>query len=304
MKKRITIFMLCLMMLFSSTSVTYAHKEQGEHDVDLRNVLFGEGKQPNDRASKAKFQAIANAASLCIDQYSINETIKAKKKEFDDLDKRIHFSFSFDDIELVSSKVGNKPVGPNTHRSFTHRGWDFTEYPDLELWKKRKMILTATVNKELFSSGTGLFAEIYDSYIAEETACNKQCEALCKLIYYVHILGDYEEGISKDVFNQITPLYRLNDSSSPTIIGDIIALLPDLFKPSHSRSALKDELILIQRDVEKVYRDHRNGFEQEQRDECCKYARDVLKWLIIYIPGMLKETDFFQAAFYANKNAA
>ena len=67
-----------------------------------------------------------------------------------------------------------------------------------ELWERRKLILTATVNKELFGKDPGILKRFkwVEGLVYSEEACNDQCEAFCELVYYLHILGDYEEATS------------------------------------------------------------------------------------------------------------
>ena len=311
MKKKVGIFVLALLLLMSNAQVTYAHSSQKEHDADLLAVLFGEGTTLNNE-QKQVFQDIADAAALCIDQFSVNEWIRTMEKStFDPLKKRIGFSFGFDDIELVKSKV-NSPnnISANTHRHYTHRGWNFPfQSPtELEFWNQRKRILTATVNKDMFGVSPGLLARIpwMEGVLFSEDACNKQCEAFCELVYYVHVLGDYERGIAKSPFSQLVPLVRPNEISnqSPALLQDLINLFPVLFeKQPWSSQNLKQDLQRIEDEADKLYRIWGEIQTQEQRDQCCELAEKVLKLLKERIPDLLKHEDFFANVFYVPKAA-
>lgn len=305
MKKRFIIIMLCLIMMLSSISVSNAHEKQSEHDADLRNVLFGRNKSPADNE---KFQFIADAAALCIDQYSSNDTIRAKEDTFDQLKKRVGFSYTFDDIELKKGRAGAiTNVTGTTHRRYTHKGWNFEYGGDgADFWELRKKILIVTVNKELFDTSPGIFARLpyVGKYLDNDEPCSEQCEAFCELIYYVHILGDYEKGKNKSSVQNLvtTPLYPNN--GSPGLIQDLRTLIPILFgsQQQWNYSLLNNKLKAVEEKARLLYKD--NGINtQEKADLCCDYAQEVLNLLIDYIPGLLQKTEFFQAAFPA-KNAA
>ena len=205
-------FLVVVVLVCGFTFISKAHDSQKEHDDDLFAVLFGDGYNlASDK--KPAFQAVADAAALCIDQFSTNEDKRSKEGLFKDLKTRVGFSMSFDDIELLNGKGGMK-VSARTHRRYTHRGWNFSfllgsqenqnkdEHSLLRneqnLWLQRKKILTATVNKELFGKTSGILGNFHflEGALYSEEACNDQCEAFCCLVYNVHILGDYMEADS------------------------------------------------------------------------------------------------------------
>ena len=68
MPRRILACVLSLILFLSALPVAYAHPSQNEHDDDLKKVLFGEGYILTGE-KKQIFQAIADAAALCIDQF-------------------------------------------------------------------------------------------------------------------------------------------------------------------------------------------------------------------------------------------
>lgn len=301
MNRRLISFLLLFVLLFGMTIPAYAHPKQGEHDTDLATLLFGEGYTLTGE-KKAKFQAIADAAALCIDQFSANEEMRSKEDLFDSLNARIGFSFSFDDIELQKAQDGKTNVSAKTHRRYTHRGWNFTEYPLKDLWVQRKKILTATVNKELFGKSPGVLSKIpwAEGLAYSEAACNKQCEAFCELVYCIHILGDYEEATSySSEFQQLIPLVRHEDPQSPALIDDIINLIPILFeKQSWTYPILIQELEGIKADAEKVMFVTGGIRTQEQFNEYHQCALDVMQAIQDHVPDMLRKTDFFSEAFY------
>ena len=124
MVKRIVSLLLIVLLLFSIAVYSYARDEQKEHDNDLKKALFGSKDKILTGERKIAFQAIADAAALCIDQFSPNAESRSKEKLFNDLKQRVGFSFSFNDIDLLNGKNG-LIVSARTHRRYTHRGWNF-----------------------------------------------------------------------------------------------------------------------------------------------------------------------------------
>ncbi len=299
--KRTLALLLFAIVLLSNLTVVSAHESQVEHDKDLQAVLFGADVFLSAE-QRTKFQAIADAAALCIDQFSTNDTARSKEPEFNELKKRIGFSLTFDDIELKKGRAGALVnVTAKTHRTYTHRGWNFPYGgTGSNFWEARKKILFATVNKELFGKSPGILARVpfIGYYFADEEPCNKQCEAFCELVYYVHILGDYEKGKKDSIINlTTTPLYRHEDPNNPALIQDIIALIPILFESQQwSYPQLILELEQIEENASKLY-EGKGITTQEEADMCCEYAHQVLELLIQYIPNLLRNTDFFSSAF-------
>lgn len=303
MAKKIVALVLAFLLFTSLIPVAFAHPNQGAHDTDLSEFLFGEGYYLTGE-KKAKFQAIADAAALCIDQFSSNEDQESKKPLFDSLDQRIGFSFTFEDIELQKLPGGINASAKN-HRRYTHRGWNFKDYPTemQKLWERRKLILTATVNKELFGKDPGILRRFkwVEGLVYSEEACNDQCEAFCELVYYLHILGDYEEATSySSEFQQLIPLIRdPEDTSAPAMIDELIKLVPTLFdSQSWSTPVLIQELERIKADAEKIMLVQGGIRTQEQFDSYKACAIDLIDTLKNYIPGLLKNTAFFSNAFY------
>ena len=292
--------LICALLVFlcAIPSASFAHGSQKEHDDELFAVLFGEGY--NLAADKKEvFQAIADATALCIDQFSVNETIRSKEEQFNKLKEREGFSLSFDAIELQKGTGGINVVA-KTHRRYTHRGWDFSMYPLPELWNKRKKILTATVNKELFGQSSGVFhiLPFLEGTLYNEDACNDQCEAFCKLAYYVHILGDHKEAESyTPEFSQLIPLVRHEDPTSPALIQELIDLLPVLCQGQDCTS-LVNELQNIQAIASNAYNAKEGLGSQINFDNYHACAENVYKKLVEYLPDMMRKTDYFKSVFY------
>lgn len=305
MIRRLLIIMTAMLLLVCSIMpAAYAHDSQKEHDDDLLYVLFGEGYSLA-RDKKPIFQAIADAAALCIDQFSVNAESRSKEKQFNDLKQRVGFSISFNDIDLLNGKDG-LIVSARTHRRYTHRGWDFpyTMEKEQQIWTQRKKILTATVNKELFGVSSGFWGNFHflEGTVYSETACSPQCDAFCELVYYVHILGDFMEATSYSAeFQQLVPLTRPNDNSEASaLVDDIIELIPELFPNQKNKySTLVDALNnKIRPEADRILNTWGGIQTQEQFNEYHQCAKDVLQLLMEEIPGLLRNEEFFSKAFF------
>lgn len=303
-RRLLVIAMIIVLLACSVIPVAYAHDSQKEHDDDLLYVLFGEGYSLA-KDKRPIFQAIADAAALCIDQFSANKDSRSKEGLFNDLKRRVGFSMSFNDIELLNGK-DNLLVSARTHRRYTHRGWDFP-YPmenQQKLWTQRKKILTATVNKELFGVSSGFLGNFHflEGTMYSELACNPQCDAFCALVYYVHILGDFMEADSYSAeFQQLVPLTRPHDDSEASaIIDDLVELIPDLFPEQQNKySTLVGTLNnTIRPEVDNILRSWGGIQTQEQFNDYHKCAEDVLRALMDEIPGLLRNEEFFSKAFF------
>ena len=316
MIKRLQVVLIIIILLSCAIiPVAYGHGSQKEHDDELFAVLFGDGYNlASDK--KPAFQAIADAAALCIDQFSTNEDKRSKEGLFNDLKSRVGFSMSFDDIELLNGKDGMR-VSARTHRRYTHRGWNFSFTlgsdeqskdeqsllkSEQKLWVQRKKILTATVNKELFGKASGFLGNFHflEGSLYSEEACNEQCEAFCLLVYNVHILGDYLEADSYSAeFQQLIPLARHEDPNSPAMIRDIINALPDLFpNQKNSYQNLIQNLQDIEAEADQILNAWGGIRTQEQFDAYHACAEKLLELLKEQIPGLLKNEEFFSNAFY------
>jgi hypothetical protein len=280
----------------------YAHDKQKEHDEELKQVLFGNKDVILPSDQQQAFQHIANAISFCIDQFSTTEVARAKSSLYDELKRDESLPYSFEEVELQKNEFGKNITG-QTHRKYTHRGWEFSEYPLKDLWKKRQEIVRLTVNKELFGSSDDFFAFSWLPWNQSvRSADKKQVEAFCALLYYVHILGDHIEAETYSAEEQIlVPISSSHDLKSPSIVGDLKKYLPDLFPTQKTKrlyGQMIDELNEIGARAEEQYYFHPGGIRtQEQFDAYHKCAEDLLVALSDYIPKLLKNEEFFSYTF-------
>lgn len=303
MKKRVIALLLAAVLLVMGGAPAFAHDDQGEHDEDLKYALFGSREKALSGDEKLIFDAISNAAALTIDQFSPNDSLKWKEGTYDklqsDLQKlKLHkLDIAFDDIDL-NSKVDGKNVVANTHRKYTHLGWNYKNYPDEEFWEKRKQVLLHTVNwtlfndKAAFSWVPGLSNVLYSP--------SEQCDAFCALVYYIHILGDHIEGDVPEKLTDIEPLIQYTNLSTPGIITEMKEQLEIVFisqNSSWSYAAMMEDLSALGIDAER----NCGMWGSIDTVEKCKtnqeYAEKLLDILADYLPQLLKNEPFFADHF-------
>lgn len=275
-----------------------AHGSQSDHDKDLKLALFGDADHVLRGEKRSAFKAIADAAALCIDQFSANESMQSKKGEFEDLSERVNLSMSFEDIDL-NKKVAGENVTPNTHRMYTHQGWNSAKYSNTEFWDARKEILLEAAQHSLFDDSIP-FIPWVSNIISSLTGPSEQCDSFCALVYYVHILGDHLEGDKPDKLDALEPLAQYESLSSPGIIPELQEYLQVLFadqKTSWTFTTLMQGLDTLGRKAEKVYYSPGGINTEEKCTTNMENAEELLKLLGAYIPKLLEKEDFFKQAF-------
>lgn len=298
--KRALAIVLSIAMLCCGLSA-FAHSSQRDHDKDLKLVLFGD-RDYSLRGEKGEaFKTIADAAALCIDQFSANETMQSKKGDFDVLAGSVNLSVSFEDIDLNKNNV-EESVTPNNHRMYTHQGWNSAKYRKKEFWDVRKKVLLETVQQKIFGNSI-LNSSWLPDFIRNLSGPDEQCDAFCALIYYVHILGDHLEGDKPEKLEALEPLAQYESLSSPGIIPELQEYLQVLFadqKTSWTFMALMQDLDTLGRKAEKVYYSPGGIDTEEKCATNMKNAEELLDLLGREVPKLLKNEDFFIKAFYGS----
>ena len=91
----------------------------------------------------------------------------------------------------------------------------------------------------------------------------------------------------------------LSDEEYLKLVDELIKLVPTLFDSQPwSTPVLIQELERIKADAEKIMLVQGGIRTQEQFDAYHDCAIDLIDTLKSYIPGLLKNTDFFSKAFY------
>lgn len=272
--KRILICICVVALVFSLPANTEAYERDG-HDKLMLEVLFKYFKEiDNDKTVQDEIEAIECACYLTIDQFN-----ESGQKALDTLNaygvKGIPDSIS--EIKISAS--------PNTHRSHTHRGWDY-QYSGVqgEQWPKRQQVMMNTM-------GT-----IFDF----EGNVEKQ-ESFCKLLYYIHILGDHMDDTSYKINNglkmDVGGRVDKND-----IIHEWLECIEVVFadqKHTHKYRSLTSGLERYNSKFSKIVRSEGGVNTDEKFAEYNKLCEDLMDFMTMYIPEMLKDEAFFNKVFYA-----
>lgn len=289
--KKFLLKLIIIGLLLLPTSVCYAHPTAGEHNDELESVLFVWGYSKYQSTEiKNYVTAIEYASYLTIDQFG------GKGEEQYNMLKAWKMGglpLRFKTIDYSEDPLGNgKKINANTHRRFTHQGWD-REYEIQgvkKFWNNRRNVLLGTVNT------------IFDlKKLSSITGYSDTCNSLCGIIYYVHILGDHIEA---DNYNKISLLIDLAGHSG-TDKNDIITALREyiriLFKDQENASDYKDlmkGLDRIEKNAGKLVRSVGGVNTEEEFQEYHQYAEELLALLEEHIPVLLKQEEFFKTVFY------
>lgn len=304
MKRRIVAVILMMVFVVGSVPMAYAHSSQAEHNRDLKYVLFG-SKEIKIENRYEEFQAIADAAALTIDQFSPNNTARKMEDKYLELQSTLRtlgapkLPLEFDGIDLNCQVAPDgKNITASSHRSYTHLGWNYTDYPNQEFWDKRKQILLHTVNWTLFQDNVPLAWVPWLKDVLYEP--NEQCEAFCAVVYYVHILGDHIAGDTPDKLNHLAPLIQYTSLSTPGIIVELKEQLRVVFvsqASSWTYAALMEDISALE---VKAERNCGIWGKVDTREKCemnQEYAKELLDILARYLPTLLRNEPFFTGHF-------
>lgn len=267
------VVLLCIFSIVFGSSVRVGSYERDKHDRLMLDVLFKNFKDESDVTNRDEIKALENACYLTIDQFN-----NSGQKALDEL----HMY----GVKGIPKKIADINISdsPSKHRSHTHRGWDYQYFADkAELWSERKEILIKTV-------GT-----IFDF----EGDIKKQ-ENFCKLLYYIHILGDHMDDTSYKINNglKIDVGGRVDKND---IIHEWQKCIEVVFaeqKHTHKYRSLTTELEKYNSRFSKIVRSAGGINSDEKFALHKKYSENLMKLMTMYIPEMLKEEGFFYNVFY------
>lgn len=303
--KRVIAALLLAALALGIVFTACAHDDQREHDRDLKYVLFGAREAALNSDEQAIFQAIADAAALAIDQFSPNNTARWKEANYNGLQSTLQrlglpgLNVAFDSIDLNSNAAPDgKNITANSHRRYTHLGWNYRSYPNADFWKARKQVLLHTVNWTLFHDGAAL---AWVPWLRDVLyAPDEQCDAFCALVYYIHIAGDHIAGDTPDKLTDLEPLIQYSSMSSPGILVELNEQLRIVFASqtnSWTYAALMEALSALMVKAEQ----HCGAWSAVDTAERCaanqEYAQELLDILSRYFPTLLKGEPFFAKHF-------
>lgn len=285
MMKRFIAWVLVIVLLVSFAVPAFAH-DKAKHDEIIEYVLFGnkhykKGLDENSEEYKC-LDNLEKAVAICLDQYD-----ERYINELQDLnDCGIHgLPESIDEIKFK---------GNQHHRRKTHKGWNAV-YPEDAHWEERKTILLQTVNDvfsfKLMAGKWTLFG------IPKDFGYKEQCDAFAALLYYLHVLGDFDASESRSVIeNDVISLTRTNPSDdNPDLFWELERILPIVCKASVKAgdySGLEVDIKMLEQEAREL-----GGVN----DENLQQYRDIVKRLLDHleskVPGMLQKEPFFSKVF-------
>jgi len=279
MKKRLFITTLLIFLIVSPLFAPDAFV----HNIDLERLLLGRFPIPGTE-EKIKIELIEKAAYLCIDQF-YNQGLSF----LDDL--RQSGVKNLPDGKDIDISVG----GIGQHQRYTHRGWDWIDYPRnisgyniQEIWERRKMVLLLTLDK--------VFTFRNNEAIKRDS--------LGAIIYYTHILRDHA-GDSKGSYMDRMPIsprpdYKENrsgpNSHNPTIYTELLFYLPRLFRGQLNSNEYRMLFLFLEK---RKNREFPTGttITDEDYTQLQSFAQETLNILCSYVPRLLQKESFFKQAF-------
>lgn len=283
--------LITICMVLHTPLTIFAHNKS-EHNKELEAVLLGEGYSKNKCKVKETITYIEDASYLTIDQFFSNG-----EKKFNKLKSagKISLFLKFKSIKYSREKM-EKYGEKNNHRGLTHQGWKYSSEDEKAnvFLEKRREILLSTLNN-IFSFDD---KKVGDGFI---TGYSDKCNALAGIIYYVHILGDYDAAKKKESLKNLTELAGRNDGNN--MISELIEYCETLFS-SQKKSCIYKKLIKelknIEKSASKLLKSEGGIIKDEKFDEYHEYAAEVMKTLKDNIPSLLENENFFKEVFYSN----
>lgn len=305
--KRQIIALLLVISLCAGLIVPAEAYGAKDHNKLIETILFGNTNYSQSLSDDTGDQLLAleHATTICLDQFQGNYADELKFLN----GRKIHGII--DTIDNINFG------GDSHHRQYTHKGWDWDySYNDKAHWELRKTLLLQTVNDVFaFSNRAGEWKILW---FTKNYGYTDQCESFSAFLYYLHILGEYQEMYeilnnpdnNRKDFTQITediiPLAKMFPTDlSPDIFAELEKHLPVIFasqKESGSRvySDMMQNIQILASEARGFALDN-NDFSEPTADSIvsyCQYAVKLIEILKASIPGLLEKEEFFATVFY------
>ena len=299
MRRRIVSVFIAILILFSITTTAFAGGSS-YHNKILTRMLFSSGhcQSANQVNAELYIEMLQNAVYLTVDQ-SGNKT-----GDQDKLNLLLNNGVKgiAENISILNPEVAFM------HRSYTHRGWDWVYTDDKSNWSARKTILYNTVNT-IFD---------FEKHSGSSSEATRKCDALCKILYYQHVLGDliYDD---KDTLQLNSTVSDSDAEFNEKERGLIIA-----FAYAHPGSTNRDIFWELKGAVETLFANQKNSYKYsgfmtqfnslatearalaamtggvnsaERVQQRLGYEEELLELLESYMPLLLDDEAFFRATF-------
>lgn len=275
------IFAVSILFLLTSISVAFP---AAKHDKYLDCVLFGPPcKVPSSDRAETAMERLYAASYLTIDQFTPG---KAPAQGATDLKylKTQKIKWLPRNINSIDLRTD-----PNKHRSFTHRGWNWTYIIDEANWPARKMILLSTVNDTFKFGITGNNPENYKG----------KCDSFAALVYYVHLIGDH---IANKKFKEEGFEMNLGGTRDGiNIIEELEHHLEILFADQKSKGTYSNLMNRLDKLNAQMFSlvTKKGGIDPvADFDEYHDCAVELMKILEQHIPYLLRSEEFFKKVFF------
>ena len=283
--KKLMAWILTAAMLFSISIPVTAHDAK-EHDRLLELILFGEENSPRLSTKEAKqtLEALEAASYLALDQFN---------GKGEDKLQFLRETFKVKNLPKTIKKIDFK--GNSTHRTYTHRGWEY-DYPiDKAHWSIRRKILLETTEK-VFD-----FQWLPNEIFGIERSYDEKCESFAALVYYIHVLGDQEARTSYRAKELMMPLARPHPSAdNRDIFYELEHHLSVLFEGQQKTRKYKSlmqglrELAVDARSLASLT----GGINSDERfAEFKEQVASLFELLELYVPKLLAKEEFFTDVF-------
>lgn len=271
--------------------------ERAEHDDITEEILFGKSNPVFDSKKTDAKKCLESAVYLCLDQSRSNGA--------DDLS--ILKDYGVDAVPELE-QIALTGIFYGSHDKYTHMGWHH-DYSDTNIstlgepwekrWKLRKKLLLNSVNK-VFGFGPISSFRINVLGHAEGT----KADAFAELLYYVHILGDYEDKIADNIKKgkykmdllAIPFATRQASKQNRDLFFDLQESIEKLFdnsKDPNSFKSLSDKL-------DNIAQAARSRPTVSSKTRAENFRKDVMKTrraLKKYVPPLLAQEEFFSQVF-------
>lgn len=300
MRRQMVSVFIAILLLVSMTTTALAGGST-YHNKILTRMLFSSGHFQSTSHAELYIDMLQSAVYLALDQSG------NKAGDQDKLNLLLN-----NGVKGISSNISElNPEVAFMHRSYTHRGWDNVYTDDKSNWQARKTILYNTVDT-IFN---------FDKYSVSASEPAKKCDALCKILYYQHILGDliYDD---QDTLQLNATISDLDAEFTEKERGLTIA-----FAFAHPGSKNKDVFWELEDAVKILFSNQKNSYKYtgfmmqfnslatkaraltamtggvnsaERVQQRLGYEKELLELLESYMPLLLDDEAFFRAAFPVN----
>ena len=271
--------------------------ERAEHDDITEEILFGKSNPVFDSKKTDAKKCLESAVYLCLDQSRSNGA--------DDLS--ILKDYGVDAVPGLE-QIALTGIFYGSHDKYTHMGWHH-DYSDTNIstlgepwekrWKLRKKLLLNSVNK-VFGFGPISSFRINVLGHAEGT----KADAFAELLYYVHILGDYEDKIADNIKKgkykmdllAIPFATRQASKQNRDLFFDFQESIEKLFDNSKNPNSFKN----LSDKLDNIAQAARSRPTVSSKTGAENFRKDVMKTrraLKKYVPPLLAQEEFFSQVF-------